>query len=66
MIFYRSKVDHAVLDLTSPDGSNSRKLGMVGVLSNTPEQHPWAIFLSNSPEEVSQAALLNNSPEQSP
>ena len=38
------KVDHAVLDLISADGSNSRKLGMVGVLSNTPELYKPGAF----------------------
>ena len=41
---FLSKVDHAVLDLISADGSNSRKLGMVGVLSNTPELYKPGAF----------------------
>ena len=33
-----------MLDLISADGSNSRKLGMVGVLSNTPELYKPGAF----------------------
>ena len=44
LIFSRSQVDHAILDLTSPDGSHSRRLGMVGVLSNTPELYKPGAF----------------------
>ena len=38
------KVDHAVLELVSPDGTNSRKLGMIGVVSNTPELYKPGAF----------------------
>ena len=32
----KCQVDSAIIEVTSPDGSNSRKLGMIGVLSNAP------------------------------
>ena len=38
------QVDQAVLDLVSPDKSNTRRLGMIGVVSNTPELYKPGAF----------------------
>ena len=39
-----SQVDQAVLDLVSPDKSNTRRLGMIGVVSNTAELYKPGAF----------------------
>jgi len=40
----KCQVDSAVLEISSPDGSNVRKLGMIGVLSSTPELYKPGAF----------------------
>lgn len=40
----KCQVDSAVLEICSPDGSNVRKLGMIGVLSSTPELYKPGAF----------------------
>ena len=41
---YPLKVDHVVLQVNSEDGSNCRKVGMIGVVSNTPELYKPGAF----------------------
>ena len=38
------QVDHDVVTVVSSDGSNSRKVGMIGVLSNTPSLYKPGAF----------------------
>ena len=38
------QVDHAVVSVVSRDGTNTRKVGMVGVLSNTPSLYKPGAF----------------------
>jgi len=40
----RCQVDHDVVTVVSSDGSNSRKVGMIGVLSNTPSLYKPGAF----------------------
>ena len=37
-------MDHEILEVASPDGSNVRKLGMIGVLSSSPELYKPGAF----------------------
>ena len=37
-------MDQAILTVESPDGSNKRKVGMIGVLSNTPSLYKPGAF----------------------
>jgi len=45
------QVDSATIDITSPDGSNKRKLGLIGVLSATPELYKPGAFGGASIED---------------
>ena len=38
------KVDQAIVSLESPDGSNERKVGMMGVLSDSPSLYKPGAF----------------------
>ena len=38
------KVDRAIVAVESPDGTNKRKVGMIGVLSNVPSLYKPGAF----------------------
>merc|ERR1712020_499971 len=42
--YSKCQVDSEVLELTSPDGSNKRKLGLCGILSNDPKLYKPGAF----------------------